>query len=272
MGWIVVLIVFIIILVIWLSQKKEPIHRSSSQPPLNKVRRRAVPMHGKAHELLQLGFTKKLRLTIKYETLNHLPDEPAIKVRDIDIYGLGSEYFDAYCHYRRAQRTFKISRVLLARLSDVTYQIPPDYVPSGWVTEGWGEFRDAMLEELVKAAPTNITTSLKPKDTEIGYKQKKRQRVSGEVGTKFGHSDDFHRTYVRYDWQKRFEESIRTPFPDEWSPALPYLHEAYKLEKEGGNEQKIQELLEKARDADSNATNFYIGRQSIINKINHELE
>lgn len=81
-------------------------------------------------------------MRIKYETKNPLPGEPAIKVRDIDIYGLGREYFDAYCHYRSAPRTFKISRVLWARLSDKTYQIPTDYVPSGWVTEGWAELTD----------------------------------------------------------------------------------------------------------------------------------
>jgi len=224
--------------------------------------------------LLQLGYIRKLRLTVKYETRNPLPGEPAIKVRDIDIYGLGSEYLDAYCHYRSAQRTFKISRVLWARLSDEMYQIPPDYVPSGWVTEEWGELRDATIEESVEVAPPNMPASLTPKDIDVGYKQKERQRTSRETAT-YGRSGEVTRTYARHDWQKVFEESIRTPFPDEWSPALPYLYEAYKLEKEGADQQKVQEMLEKARKADSNATSFYIGRRSIIRKIqnqNNELE
>lgn len=142
MGWIVVLLIAFIILVIWLSQKKQPTQRSSSQPTITGVRRRAAPRHGKTRELLQLGYIKKLRLTIKYETRNPLPGEPAIKIRDVDVYRLGDEYFDAYCHFRNALRTFKISRVQWARLSEEMYQIPPDYVPSGWVTDGWGELRD----------------------------------------------------------------------------------------------------------------------------------
>jgi hypothetical protein len=270
-GWIVVLIIFIIILVIWLTRRKEPAQRSSSsQPTTTEVRRRAVPRHGKTRELLQLGYTRKLRLKIKYETGNPLPGEPAIKVRDIDIYGLGSEYFDAYCHYRSAQRTFKIVRVLWARLSDETYQIPPDYVPSGWVTEGWGEMKD----ESVEVAPPNVPTSLTPKDIEIGYKQEEWQRASREAAT-YGRGSEVTRTYARHDWQKLFEESIKTPFPDEWSSALPYLHEAYKLEREGADQQKVQEVLEKARQADSNATSFYMGRRSIMEKMqkhDHELE
>jgi hypothetical protein len=267
MGWIVVLLIVVIILVIWLSQKKQPAQRASRQPTTAKVSRRAEIRQSEIGELLQLGYTKKLRLTMKYETRNPLPGEPAIKVRDIDIYGLGSEYFDVYCHYRSAQRTFKISRVLWARLSDETYQIPSDYVPSGWVTEGWGELKDAALEESVEVAPPNMPTSLKPKEEE-------RQRASREAAT-YGRRSEVTRTYARHDWQKVFEESIRTPFPDEWSPALPYLYEAYKLEKEGADQQKVQEMLEKARKADSNATSFYIGRRSIIRKIqnqNNELE
>ncbi len=142
MGWIVVLIIFVIILVIWLGRKKEPIRRSLSQPTITEVPRRAASKQSQIRELLQLGYIRKLRLTMKYKTGNPLPGEPAIKVRDIDIYGLGSEYFDAYCHYRSEQRTFRISRVISAQLSDITYQIPSDYTASGWVTEGWGELKD----------------------------------------------------------------------------------------------------------------------------------
>jgi len=274
MGWIVVLIIFVIILVIWLGRKKEPIQRSPSQLTTTEVRRRAVPRHGKTHELLQLGYTKKMRLTIKYETRNPLPGEPAMKVRDIDIYGLGSEYFDAYCHYRGAQRTFKISRVLWARLAGETYQIPPDYVPSGWVTEGWGELKDATVAKSVQAVPSDVHVSLPSKDIQVTHKQEERKLVSRETDT-YGRHDEVARTYVRHDWQKLFEESIRTPFPDEWSPALPYLYEAYKLEKEGADQQKVQGVLEKARQADSNATSFYMGRRSIMEKMrqhDHELE
>jgi hypothetical protein len=216
-----------------------------------------------------LGYTKKLRLTIKYKTRNPLPGEPAIKIREVDVYGLGNEYFDAYCHFRNAQRTFKISRVLWARISEDTYQIPVEYIPSGWVTEGWGELKDATVAESVEQASSVAHVSLTPKDIEVKHKQEERKLVSRETNT-YGRRDQVARTYVRHDWQKLFEESIRTPFPDEWSPALQYLYEAYKLETEGADQQKVQEMLERARQADSNATSYYIGRRSIMRKMQHQ--
>ena len=129
------------------------------------------------------------------------------------------------------------------------------------------------LEESAGLAPQNALPSVMPKHIEHGYKRE-RQRFCREASAS-GRSDEVGKTYVRHDWQKLFEESIKTPFPDEWSPALPYLYEAYKLEKEGADQQKVQEVLEKARQADSNATSFYMGRRSIMEKMqkhDHELE
>ena len=131
------------------------------------------------------------------------------------------------------------------------------------MTEGRGEFRDATVEKPFQVMSPDVSVSPPSKDIVIRKKQEGRQRASSET-TKYGSSSETAKTYVRHDWQKLFEESIKTPFPDEWSPALPYLYEAYKLEKEGTDQQKVKELLEKARQIDSDATNFYIGRRSII--------
>jgi hypothetical protein len=136
------------------------------------------------------------------------------------------------------------------------------------VTEGWGELADGTLEESVELAPSDVPTSVLPKDTKVGYKQERRH-ITRETTT-YGRRGEGPRTYVRHDWQKQFEESIRTPFPDEWSPALPYLYEAYKLETEGADQQKVQEMLEKAREADSNTTSLYIRRRSIMRKMRYQ--
>lgn len=140
MGWIIVLIIFIVILIVWLARRREPTRTSSFSTTIAQAPPKAESRPNKTKELLKLGYERKMRVTIKYETGNPLPGEPALKVRDVDVYGFGEEYFDAFCHYRNAQRTFKISRVLSARLCNQTYQIPYDYVPSGWVTEGWDEW------------------------------------------------------------------------------------------------------------------------------------
>lgn len=140
-------------------------------------------------------------------------------------------------------------------------QIPHDYVPSGWVTEGQGEIKDTILEQSVKE--TSSDAPYPPIEIRRNHSLNPGKYRQGSVVAK---------SYVRYDWQKIFEDSIKTPFPDELSPALPYLHEAYRLEKEGANQQRVQEILEKAREVDSNATSFYLGRRSIMRKMRRQSE
>lgn len=89
-------------------------------------------------------------------------------------------------------------------------------------------------------------------------------RQPSREASKYRQGSEVARSYVRYDWERIFGDSIRTLFPDELSPALPYLYEAYRLEKEGADQQKVQELLEKAREVDSKATSFYLVRRSIM--------
>ena len=70
----------------------------------------------------------------------------------------------------------------------------------------------------------------------------------------------------RYDYQKRFEKSILSPFPEEWSPALPYLREANRLELAGADQKQVDEMIAKARKEDNNATSYYLSRWEIIKK------
>lgn len=273
MGWIIIIFIGIVVLLFILNASSSRRGKKHASPRAMAV----MPPIRSSKEIeirrsLDLAYTTKQRLTMKYETGNPPPGDPPIKIRDIDIYGLGDEYFEAYCHYRHEVRIFRISRILWARLSSERYEIPHAYAPSSWVTEGWGEIEDGKLES-IEETPSERTNLPMSKDDQNKYEPHKRQQVSREA-IPYGHSGESTRTYARYDWQKHFEESIRTPFPDEWSPALPYLYEANRLEREGANQQKVQEVLKQARKADSNATNFYITRWSIIKKMqnrNHEL-
>ncbi len=124
---------------------------------------------------------------------------------------------------------------------------------------------DSKVEAIEEAPPerTNLSALEDSRDT---HKQEGRQRAAKEATT-YGRSDEVTRTYARHDWRKLSEESIKTPFPDEWSPALPYLYEAHKLEKEGADQEKIQKVLEKAHQLDKDATAFYLGRMSIIREV-----
>lgn len=271
MGWIIGLFICIIILIIILSASSNRRREKSIPQPtaiITPVGRRQTS-ETEIEQLLSTAYTNRQRLTMKYQTGNPLPGESAIKIRDVDVYGLSREhgYFDAYCHYRKEIRTFKVSRVLWVHLSQDTYEIPRKYVESTWVTEGCGEIEDeepASNEEVSPKMPP-LPSNLKYHSDSV-HKPPKRSRIPRR-GTQHEHIDETPRTYTRHDWQKHFEESIHTLFPDEWSPALPYLYEARRLELEGAEEERIREVLEKAREADSRATDFYNVRRMIIRKM-----
>jgi len=127
------------------------------------------------------------------------------------------------------------------------------------------EIEDSKVEAIEEASSERTNLSAL-EDSRDKHKQKGRQRVSREAST-YGGGGEVPRTYARHDYQKLFEESIKTLFLDELSPASPYLHEAYRLEKEGADQEKIQKVLEKARQLDKDATAFYLGRISIIKKV-----
>ena len=56
--------------------------------------------------------------------------------RTISIYGVGNGYIEAYDTRRGTVRTFRLDRIRSATATGVTYDIPMNYVPSGWVTSG----------------------------------------------------------------------------------------------------------------------------------------
>ncbi len=127
------------------------------------------------------------------------------------------------------------------------------------------EIEDSKVEatEETSSKRTNLSVL---EDFRYKHKQEGRQRASKEATT-YGRSDEVTRTYARHDLQKLWKESLKTLFLDELSPAQPYLRKAYKLEEEGADQEKIQKVLEKAHQLDKDATAFYLGRMSIIKKV-----
>lgn len=117
------------------------------------------------------------------------------------------------------------------------------------------EMEDSKVEATEKALLEHTTS----------FVQKGRQRASKEATT-YGDGGEAPRTYVpRHDYQKLFEESIKSPLPEGCNPAaLHLLFDAWELEKEGGDQKKIQKLLKEAYELDKDATNIYLTRMSII--------
>lgn len=80
------------------------------------------------------------------------------------------------------------------------------------------------------------------------------------------HREEDYGERSKFDTQKKFEESIRSPFTDEWNPARKYLQRAFELEINGVDPKTIQEQIDKAREIDATYTDICLGRWSIMKK------
>lgn len=83
--------------------------------------------------LLAQCFSARRAVIIDYETGSPQPFEPGRKIRAVEIYALGPNYFEAYCYYRETIRTFRLDRVRGAMPTERSYSIPASFVPGEWV-------------------------------------------------------------------------------------------------------------------------------------------
>jgi hypothetical protein len=83
--------------------------------------------------LLAQCFSARRAVIINYETGSPQPFEPGRKIRAVEIYALGSNYFEAYCYYRKTIRTFRLDRVRGVMPTERSYSIPASFVPGEWV-------------------------------------------------------------------------------------------------------------------------------------------
>lgn len=292
----IVVIIVCVLLIVYYSSARRRDTRSTKldkPPALPPARKKAIAAKsrprvpdtaypsGGIRRTLSRGYRESRAITIEYETTNPMPGQPAINIRDVEIYGLGKEYFDAFCHLRNDMRIFKISRVRWAQLATSTYEVPIEYTPTTWVEFGWGVVQDKRLED-VEAVPQetgDAAVSRAPSEKWVWPRIPDHQQEQAPSATSLDkprasrrkvlpseRGEGRAKSYVRHDWQKRFEDSIISPFPEELSPALPYLREAHQLDKEEADQAKIDQLLQKAQEADPQATSYYILRQSIIKK------
>lgn len=161
MGWVIFIIVCVVVYYLFISNRSSPKSKTDPKPYLmtptvkSTTQRRTTDYtkpqtsirETQIRRLLQQAYESHHRLTMTYETGNPIPGDPAIKTRDVDLYGVGDDYIDAFCYYRNEQRTFKISRIISVRLLEDRYEIPSRYTESGWVTDGWDEIEGELGED-----------------------------------------------------------------------------------------------------------------------------
>jgi len=145
------------------------------------------------------------------------------------------------------------------------YQVRDDLDSCVLRIRKWVEDSQKTDEIVDASAPIEIDIVNQTPGTLLSDKQEREHPIPRR-GLSGGARTEERKTYSRYDKQKIFKESIRSPFPEEFTPALHHLHEANRLEKEGAGQKAIDQELERARQLDPNATAYYISRQTIMNE------
>ncbi len=95
-------------------------------------RGRATPhfLTDSIHNTIKAAFERQQTVEIEYEAQVTSPDASTVSTRLIDIYSISNGYIKAYCHTRRAVRVFRADRILDAKLTLMTYEIPDGFVPT----------------------------------------------------------------------------------------------------------------------------------------------
>ncbi len=78
-------------------------------------------------QLLKQAFAQRRTLEIEYSSPRNNAGQK--QTRQIDIYSFDLGTIIAYCHLRKAIRTFKTRRILSAKLTENNYKIPADFKP-----------------------------------------------------------------------------------------------------------------------------------------------
>lgn len=86
--------------------------------------------NGDTRILLQDAFTKRRRVEIEYITKSPSDGAQFNNIRKVDIYSLGADEFEGFCHLRQGKRVFKFDRVFRATPTEETYVIVNDVQPS----------------------------------------------------------------------------------------------------------------------------------------------
>jgi predicted DNA-binding transcriptional regulator YafY len=86
----------------------------------------------KVSQLSQQAWAGQRVMRIRYRK----PEDLEVSEREIDVYGSNGVYVDAYCRLRREPRTFRIDRILDARLLDALFEWDPK-VEAFLRSRGW---------------------------------------------------------------------------------------------------------------------------------------
>jgi predicted DNA-binding transcriptional regulator YafY len=84
------------------------------------------------NELARQAWTEQRVLRIRYQK----PEDCEVSEREVEVYGFNGVYLDTFCRLRCEPRTFRIDRILEARLLDIPFQWDPS-IAAFLVRHGW---------------------------------------------------------------------------------------------------------------------------------------
>ena len=85
-----------------------------------------------ASQLSRQAWAEQRVMKIRYQK----PEDLEVSEREVEVYGCDGVYLDTYCRLRREPRTFRIDRILDARLLDVSFHWDPK-VEAFLRSRGW---------------------------------------------------------------------------------------------------------------------------------------
>ena len=86
---------------------------------------------GAITKMLTEAFGKRLQVEIEYASQGAGGGEESTpRTRSVDVYHIREPYFEAYCHFRKEVRQFRIDRILDIKPTWQRYTIPPDFIPT----------------------------------------------------------------------------------------------------------------------------------------------
>ena len=85
---------------------------------------------GAIAKMLTEAFEKRLQVEIEYLSQSVASGDSARRTRCVDVYAIRDPYFEAFCHFRKDIRQFRIDRILDIKPTWQRYAVPPDFVPT----------------------------------------------------------------------------------------------------------------------------------------------
>jgi len=129
----------------------------AATPPEGLLKRFAVddgsPGDGSVRAVLRQAAAERRRCRIAYLSSGTTRPDERVVCPYVLAYANGAWYVIAYCTKREGVRLFRLDRIVTAEVVDGTFEVPADFHPANYITEGRVYRADEEIEAVVRYSP-----------------------------------------------------------------------------------------------------------------------